>query len=39
MTGTDTNKGLFGWLLTMLGLVVVFHLIGFRVIFTAGRSV
>lgn len=36
---TDTAKGLAGLLILALGLLLLFHFMGFRAIVTVGRSV
>jgi hypothetical protein len=37
--GVKTSTGLAAWLFICAGLLVLFHFVGFRGIFTVGRSV
>jgi len=37
--GVSTSSGLAAWLIVIVGLLFLFHYVGFRAIFTAGRSV
>jgi len=37
--GVTTSSGLAFWLVICVGLLFLFHFVGFRAIFTAGKSV
>lgn len=37
--GVSTSSGLAAWLVIIVGLLILFHFVGFRAMFTAGRSV
>jgi hypothetical protein len=37
--GVKTSTGLAMWLAICVGLLIFFHFVGFRAMFTAGRSV
>jgi hypothetical protein len=37
-TGVQTSSGLAGLIILALLLLLVFHFVGFRVLFTAGRG-
>ena len=36
--GVTTSSGVGGWVLICVALLILFHFVGFRAIFTAGRS-
>ena len=37
--GVSTSSGLAYWLVIVVGLLFLFHFVGFRAIFTAGKAV
>jgi len=37
--GVTTSSGLAYWLLVCVALLFLFHFVGFRIIFTAGKAV
>lgn len=37
--GISTSSGLAGWLTLIVLLLVLFHFVGFRAMFTAGKSI